>query len=122
MTENLNCPPVKILPLVCPEEKQKSQGIFHPNFSRRLLMVAPYAKSPFEIEVVTELNSKPYVDMTIAIMKDFGIEIERENYSIFLHSAFKLLITNLQLMPLNPMPLPLPISLPRQPSAAAQCV
>src|SRR5690606_16943653 len=28
-------------------------------------------------------NSKPYVDMTIEVMKEFGIEIERDNYSRF---------------------------------------
>lgn len=47
-------------------------------------MVAPYATAPIEIEVVTELNSKPYVDMTIAIMKDFGVEIERDAYRRFM--------------------------------------
>jgi 3-phosphoshikimate 1-carboxyvinyltransferase len=47
-------------------------------------MVAPYAASPVEIEVITELNSKPYVDMTIAIMKDFGINVERTGYEHFL--------------------------------------
>ena len=46
-------------------------------------MVAPYAKSPIEIELTTDLNSKPYVDMTIAIMRDFGVEIERHDYSQF---------------------------------------
>jgi len=46
-------------------------------------MVAPYAQTPIEIELTTDLNSKPYVDMTIAIMKDFGVEIERNAYSQF---------------------------------------
>jgi 3-phosphoshikimate 1-carboxyvinyltransferase len=46
-------------------------------------MVAPYAKSPIEIELTTDLNSKPYVDMTIAIMRDFGVEIKRDGYSQF---------------------------------------
>ena len=48
-----------------------------------LLMVAPYAQSPVEIEVTTELNSKPYVDMTLSIMRDFGVEIERDGYNRF---------------------------------------
>ena len=52
-------------------------------------MVAPYAQTPIEIELTTELNSKPYVDMTIAIMKDFGVEIERNEYSHFtIHPSF----------------------------------
>jgi 3-phosphoshikimate 1-carboxyvinyltransferase len=46
-------------------------------------MVAPYAQSPIEISLSTDLNSKPYVDMTIAIMRNFGVDIERRNYSRF---------------------------------------
>jgi 3-phosphoshikimate 1-carboxyvinyltransferase len=33
--------------------------------------------------VVTELNSKPYVDMTLAVMHDFGVEVRREEYRSF---------------------------------------
>ena len=46
-------------------------------------MAAPYAKSSIEIELITDLNSKPYVDMTIAIMRDFGVAIERHGYERF---------------------------------------
>jgi 3-phosphoshikimate 1-carboxyvinyltransferase len=82
--ENLQlCPPVKIIASGLPGGKTKIAGNISSQFLSALLMVAPYAKSSVEIEVVTELNSKPYVDMTIAIMKDFGIEIERSGYSKF---------------------------------------
>jgi len=59
-------------------------------------MTAPYAQSPIEVELITDLNSKPYVDMTIAIMKDFGVEIERSGYQAFkvLPSNYQLPITN----------------------------
>jgi 3-phosphoshikimate 1-carboxyvinyltransferase len=46
-------------------------------------MVAPYARSSVTIEVATELNSKPYVDMTLAIMQDFGVDSERQGYERF---------------------------------------
>ena len=46
-------------------------------------MVAPYAQSPVDIEVTTELNSKPYVDMTLSIMGDFGVSVERDGYQFF---------------------------------------
>ena len=32
---------------------------------------------------MTELSSKPYVDMTIAVMQDFGIEVHRDHYRYF---------------------------------------
>jgi 3-phosphoshikimate 1-carboxyvinyltransferase len=78
-----NCPPVEIFARGLPGGKTKIAGDISSQFLSALLMVAPYAKSPIEIEVTTELNSKPYVDMTIAIMRDFGIEVERNAYRHF---------------------------------------
>ncbi len=47
-----------------------------------LLMALPLAKKDSEINVIN-LKSKPYIDMTIQILKDFGISIENNNYKIF---------------------------------------
>jgi len=78
-----NCPPVKIIASGLPGGKTKIAGNISSQFLSALLMVAPYAKSPIEIRLTTDLNSKPYVDMTLSIMKDFGVEIERHDYSQF---------------------------------------
>lgn len=78
-----NCPPVKIYANGLQGGKTKITGNISSQFLSALLMVAPYAKSPIEIEVTTDLNSKPYVDMTIATMRDFGVEIERQGYELF---------------------------------------
>jgi len=40
-----------------------------------LLLVAPYARKPAELEVAGEVLSKPYVTMTMAVMAAFGIEV-----------------------------------------------
>ncbi|RPJ26656.1 MAG: 3-phosphoshikimate 1-carboxyvinyltransferase [Chloroflexi bacterium] len=80
---SLICPPVEIHAKGLPGGKTKIAGNISSQFLSALLMVAPYAKSPVEIEVVTDLNSRPYVDMTIAIMQDFGVEIERQGYQRF---------------------------------------
>jgi 3-phosphoshikimate 1-carboxyvinyltransferase len=84
---------VKIIASGLQGGKTKIAGDISSQFLSALLMVAPYAQSPIEIEVTTDLNSKPYVDMTIAIMKDFGVEVERNGYQSFriLHSAFRTL-------------------------------
>ena len=74
-----NCPPVRISASGLPGGKAKIAGNISSQFLSALLMVAPYAKSPIEIEVTTELNSKPYVDMTLGVMKDFGVDVQREN-------------------------------------------
>ena len=78
-----NCPPVEIFAKGLPGGKTKIAGNISSQFLSALLMVAPYAKSTVEIEVTTELNSKPYVDMTIDIMQDFGVQVERQRYERF---------------------------------------
>lgn len=77
------CPPVKITASGLKGGKTKIAGDISSQFLSALLMTAPYAQSPVEVELTTDLNSKPYVDMTIAIMKEFGVEIERKEYSRF---------------------------------------
>ncbi len=77
------CPPVKIKASGLHGGKTQIAGDISSQFLSALLMIAPYAQTPTEIEVNTDLNSKPYVDMTLAIMKDFGVEIERDNYNRF---------------------------------------
>jgi 3-phosphoshikimate 1-carboxyvinyltransferase len=79
-----NCPPVEIFAKGLHGGKTTIAGNISSQFLSALLMVAPYAQSLIEIELTTELNSKPYVDMTIAIMKEFGVEIEREGYERFI--------------------------------------
>ncbi len=77
------CPPVRVIASGLRGGKTKIAGDISSQFLSALLMVAPYAQSPIEIEVATELNSKPYVDMTLSIMKDFGVEVERRGYEYF---------------------------------------
>lgn len=46
-------------------------------------MAAPLAKSDTRITIIGELVSKPYIDITLHIMKQFGIEVENDDYKIF---------------------------------------
>jgi 3-phosphoshikimate 1-carboxyvinyltransferase len=77
------CPPIKIMASGLSGGKTKIAGDISSQFLSALLMVAPYAQWPIEIEVTTELNSKPYVDMTLSIMFDFGVEVKRDGYNRF---------------------------------------
>lgn len=47
-----------------------------------LLMALPLASKDSEIKV-KNLKSKPYIDMTIQILKSFGITVKNEDYSFF---------------------------------------
>jgi 3-phosphoshikimate 1-carboxyvinyltransferase len=91
--------PLKIIANGLPGGKTRIAGNISSQFLSALLMVAPYARSPIEIELTTDLNSKPYVDMTIAVMKDFGVEVQREGYE-----HFSIPITNYQLPITGPQP------------------
>ncbi len=48
-----------------------------------LLMVAPYALAPVTLTVKGELQSKPFIDMTVSLMQDFGVEVARAGYKKF---------------------------------------
>ncbi len=48
-----------------------------------LLMVTPYAAGPVTLRVTGELQSKPFVDLTLGLMRDFGVEVERDGYRRF---------------------------------------
>jgi len=85
------CPPFHITASGLPGGKTTVAGNVSSQFLSALLMVAPYAQSPIEIEVTTDLNSKPYVDMTLAVMRDFGVEVQRNGYQ-----SFAIPITNYQ--------------------------
>ena len=78
-----NYPPVKITADGLPGGKTQIAGDISSQFLSALLMIAPYAQNEIEITLSTELNSKPYVDMTIAIMRDFGVHVERNGYQSF---------------------------------------
>jgi len=49
-----------------------------------LLMVAPYAEGEVSIKITDGLRSKPYVDITIDAMRDFGVEVESHNHEEFI--------------------------------------
>jgi 3-phosphoshikimate 1-carboxyvinyltransferase len=75
--------PVRITSTGLPGGKTAVAGDISSQFLSALLMVAPYAKSLMEVEVTTVLNSKPYVDMTLATMHDFGVEVQHNGYRSF---------------------------------------
>ena len=58
-------------------------GDLSSQFLTALLMVAPLAKDTVNIVIKGELVSKPYIDITIALMKQFGVEVINHNYARF---------------------------------------
>jgi 3-phosphoshikimate 1-carboxyvinyltransferase len=52
-------------------------------FITAILLVAPYFTNGLELTIKNELVSKPYVNMTIELMKEFGAEVVWEENKIF---------------------------------------
>lgn len=66
------------------------RGDVSSQFLTALLMTLPLADAPgdtIEIEVVGELISKPYVEITLNLLARFGIEVKREGWSRFILPA-----------------------------------
>ncbi|EDA7415221.1 3-phosphoshikimate 1-carboxyvinyltransferase [Salmonella enterica subsp. enterica serovar Enteritidis] len=58
-------------------------GSVSSQFLTALLMTAPLAPKDTIIRVKGELVSKPYIDITLNLMKTFGVEIENHHYQQF---------------------------------------
>jgi len=59
-------------------------GTISSQFLSGLLMAAPCAQGTVELEVQGELVSKPYVEMTLAVMRAFGVAVKNENLARFI--------------------------------------
>ena len=51
-------------------------------FLTALLLIAPYARNGMEIEVVGA-REMPYIDITLAVMEAFGVQVANEDYKYF---------------------------------------
>lgn len=52
-------------------------------FLTALLMMAPLAPQDSCIRIKGKLVSRPYIDITLALMKSFGVEVRHDNYQVF---------------------------------------
>ncbi len=74
------CPPVRVRGGGLPGGSCRLAGDVSSQFLSALLQVAPYARRDVEIEVVGDLISRPYIDMTQAVMRAFGVDMDNDNY------------------------------------------
>ena len=74
------CPPVRVRGGGLPGGPCRLRGDVSSQFLTALLQVAPYAQKTVEIEIVGELISKPYVDITRSVMASFGVQMVNDDY------------------------------------------
>ena len=80
---NNDCPPVLIRGIGLQGGSAVVKGDLSSQYFSALLMTAPYAKNDVSIKVKDDLVSKRYVDMTIALMGQFGVTVENNSYRTF---------------------------------------
>ncbi len=76
-------PPVKIFGGSFIGGAARLKGITSSQYLSSILMCAPYAKKDVKIEIAGNLASKPYVDITLDVMKKFGACVKNFNYKKF---------------------------------------
>ena len=77
-TLGTGCPPVRVVARGLPGGTVDVAGGVSSQFLSALLMAAPLANDDLEIRVTGGLVSKPYVELTIGLMRKFGAVVETE--------------------------------------------
>ena len=78
------CPPVELRSSGLSGGTTTVSGAISSQFLSALLMAAPCALSAVEIKFEGELVSRPYVDMTLDVMRAFGVEVDGQQAGRFL--------------------------------------
>ena len=81
--KNEGYPPLHIKANGIKGGKVNIDGTISSQFLTALLMAAPMAQEDMEITIVGELVSKPYIEITLDIMKKFGVKVEHDNFQVF---------------------------------------
>ena len=77
------CPPVVVESSGLPGGTATVRGDISSQFLSGLLMVSPYADKDVMIHVDGPLVSRPYVQMTVDVMKAFGVAVDHDKLTCF---------------------------------------
>ncbi len=81
------CPPVRVQARGLRGGRAAVRGDISSQFLSGLLMAAPYAQRPVQLDVAGRLVSQPYVSLTLAVMRAFGVEMAAEGCCRFIVQA-----------------------------------
>jgi 3-phosphoshikimate 1-carboxyvinyltransferase len=76
-------PPLKINGKRLAGGKVKIDGSISSQFLTALLMAAPLFAGDTEIHIKGDLVSKPYIDITLGVMRQFGVDVSNDDYRVF---------------------------------------
>jgi 3-phosphoshikimate 1-carboxyvinyltransferase len=87
-TQNAGFPPLEISPFQSSNAARvKVRGDVSSQFLTALLMALPLLKKQVTVEVVGELISKPYIEITLNLMARFGVNVQRNEWREFVIPA-----------------------------------
>lgn len=84
---NNGCPPVIIQGKGLRGGSAVVKGDLSSQYFSAMLMTAPYAEKDVTVKVKGNLVSKRYVDMTIELMRQFGVNVKNDSYKTFFVKA-----------------------------------
>ena len=76
-------PPLAVHPGKISGERTKVRGDVSSQFLTALLMALPLLGRKMTVEVEGDLISKPYVEITLNVMRRFGVEVKRDGWRAF---------------------------------------
>jgi len=77
-------PPLKISPSeIIVNGSVKIRGDISSQFLTALLLAIPLTKKEVSIEIVGDLISKPYIDITLNLMNRFGVQVKKIDWQYF---------------------------------------
>jgi 3-phosphoshikimate 1-carboxyvinyltransferase len=80
---NEGFPPLRISPAKLAGDTAQVRGDVSSQFLTGLLMALPLLNRTVKVEVVGELISKPYIEITLAMMARFGVTVQRDGWRSF---------------------------------------
>lgn len=77
------CPPVRLRGGGIRGATVRMRGDVSSQYLSALLMIGPYLPQGLRVELEGELVSVPYVEMTLGVMADFGVEARHHGFRVF---------------------------------------
>lgn len=81
--ENEGYPPLRIAPGALKTGQISIKGNVSSQYLTALLMTLPHLKKKVVIEIEGELISKPYIEITLLLLKAYGVHIQHTDYQTF---------------------------------------
>jgi 3-phosphoshikimate 1-carboxyvinyltransferase len=78
--EKEGCPPVRVHGGGIPGGTARMHGALTSQYFSSLVIAAPCARGPVTVQCLDEMSERPYLDISLGMMSEFGVEAENDRY------------------------------------------